>query len=221
LDELRGRDKKRAELQAELEVVFRSVEKAGLELRGKRENVADHLSGCITKELVDIGFEHGFFDVQLTPCAPGPSGMDEIDFGFAPNAGEDMRPLRMIASSGEISRVMLATKAVVARHDRIPVLVFDEIDANVGGEIGGAVGRKLAQVAECHQLICITHLPQVASCGTTHLAVSKKVEDGRTYTEVQLLDEESRPEEIARMLGGKDSTNVTLQHAKEMLGQSG
>ncbi len=218
LADLRGRDKVRAELQAELETVFHSVEEAGLALRSKRENVADYLSECITKELVDIGFEHGFFDVQLTPCEPGPAGMDEIEFGFAPNAGEDMRPLRMIASSGEISRVMLATKAVLAKQDRIPVLVFDEIDANIGGEIGGAVGRKLAQVAECHQLICITHLPQVAACGTTHLAVSKKVEDSRTFTEVELLDAESRPEEIARMLGGKDSTNVTLQHAKELLG---
>ncbi len=215
LDELRGRDKKRAELQIECDGVFRRVEKAGLELRGLRENVADNLSECITKELVDIGFEHGFFDVQLAPCEPGPSGMDEIDFGFAPNAGEDMRPLRMIASSGEISRVMLATKAVLARHDQIPVLVFDEIDANVGGEIGGAVGRKLAQVAECHQLICITHLPQVAACGTTHLAVSKSVQEGRTYTEVRLLDADSRPAEIARMLGG--GTEVSLQHAHEML----
>ena len=114
---------------------------------------------------------------------------------------------------------MLATKAVLAKQDQIPVLVFDESDANIGGEIGGAVGRKLAQVAECHQLICITHLPQVAACGTTHLAVSKSVQDGRTYTEVQLLDDESRPEEVARMLGGKDSTNVTLQHAREMLSQ--
>ena len=215
LDELRGRDKKRAELQIECDGVFRRVEKAGLELRGLRENVADNLSECITKELVDIGFEHGFFDVQLSTCEPGPSGMDEIDFGFAPNAGEDMRPLRMIASSGEISRVMLATKAVLARHDQIPVLVFDEIDANVGGEIGGAVGRKLAQVAECHQLICITHLPQVAACGTTHLAVSKSVQEGRTYTEVRLLDADSRPGEIARMLGG--GTEVSLQHAHEML----
>jgi DNA repair protein RecN (Recombination protein N) len=217
LDDLRGRDKKRAALQAELETVLQAVEKAGLALRSKRENVADLLSECITRELVDIGFEHGFFDVQLNGCEPGPSGMDEVEFGFAPNAGEDMRPLRMIASSGEISRVMLATKAVLAKQDRIPVLVFDEIDANVGGEIGGAVGRKLAQVAQCHQLICITHLPQVAACGTTHLAVSKKVEDGRTYTEVELLDAESRPDEIARMLGGKESTGVTLQHAKEML----
>lgn len=220
LTELRGRDKRRAELQAERDVVLRSVEEAGLRLRGKRENVADQLSECITKELVDIGFEHGFFDIQLMPCDPGPSGIDQIEFGFAPNAGEDMRPLRMIASSGEISRVMLATKAVLARHDQIPVLVFDEIDANVGGEIGGAVGRKLAQVAKFHQLICITHLPQVAACGTTHLAVSKSVQEGRTFTEVQLLDHDSRPDELARMLGGKDSTNVTLQHAKEMLEQT-
>ncbi|HEY5622105.1 MAG TPA: hypothetical protein VIR77_05855, partial [Pontiella sp.] len=220
LTDLRGRDKLRAELQTELDAVYQVLEKSGLELRQQRENVADLLSESITRELVDIGFEHGFFDVQINPCAPGPTGIDSIEFGFAPNAGEDMRPLRMIASSGEISRVMLATKAVLARQDRIPVLVFDEIDANIGGEIGGAVGRKLAEVARFHQLICITHLPQVAACGTTHLAVSKKVEDGRTYTEVQLLDEESRPEELARMLGGRDSTNVTLQHAREMLEQT-
>ena len=220
LKDLRGRDHCRDALQAEQDLILQSLEKAGLKLRSLRENVADNLSECVTRELVDIGFEHGFFDVQLVPAPPGPSGMDEIDFGFAPNAGEDMRPLRMIASSGEISRVMLATKAVLAKQDQIPVLVFDEIDANIGGEIGGAVGRKLAQVAECHQLLCITHLPQVAACGTTHLAVSKKVEDGRTFTEVELLDHESRPEEIARMLGGKDSTNVTLQHAQEMLGQT-
>jgi len=219
LSNLRGRDKRQAELKLEQDVIFQSLTAVGQVLREKRENIADQLSECITKELVDIGFEHGFFDVQLNPCEPGPSGMDEVEFGFAPNAGEDMRPLRTIASSGEISRVMLAIKAVLARQDRIPVLVFDEIDSNIGGEIGGAVGRKLAQVAEFHQLICITHLPQVAACGSTHLAVSKKVEGGRTYTEVQLLDSETRPEEVARMLGGKDSTNVTLQHAKEMLGQ--
>lgn len=220
LKELRGRDIRRVELQRELDQVHHALEQAGLILRKQRENVADQLSESITCELVDIGFEHGFFDVQITACDPGPFGMDSIDFGFAPNAGEDMRPLRLIASSGEISRVMLATKAVLARHDQIPVLVFDEIDANVGGEIGGAVGRKLAQVAKCHQLICITHLPQVAAYGTTHLAVSKSVLEGRTYTSVRLLEEDARAEEIARMLGGKDSTPVTLQHARELLGQT-
>lgn len=220
LVELRGRDQRRAELQGEQDAVRVELEKVGEALRTRRENVADHLSECITRELVDIGFEHGFFDVRLIPCDPGPSGMDQAEYGFAPNAGEEMRPLRMIASSGEISRVMLAIKAVLARQDQIPVLIFDEIDSNIGGEIGGAVGRKLAQVAEYHQLICITHLPQVAACGSTHLAVSKSVQDGRTFTEVRLLDDETRPEELARMLGGKDSTNVTLLHAREMLGQN-
>jgi len=220
LKELRGRSEKRAKLEKELRVVRAELEGAGLKLRKQRENVADHLSECIMKELVDLGFEHGFFDVQLSAVEPGSSGMDAVEFGFAPNAGEEMRPLRQIASSGEISRVMLAIKAVLARHDRIPVLVFDEIDANVGGEIGGAVGRKLAQVAKHHQLICITHLPQVASYGRTHLAVSKYVQKGRTFTEVKMLDEEERPEEIARMLGGKDLTSVTMQHAKGMLEQS-
>ncbi|MDZ8120097.1 DNA repair protein RecN [Pontiella agarivorans] len=220
LKELRGRDKKREKLENQLTLIFQDLDQTGAKLRAARENVADHLSECITRELVDIGFEHGFFDVQITPCDPTPTGMDTIDFGFAPNAGEDMRPLRMIASSGEISRVMLATKAVLAKQDQIPVLVFDEIDANIGGEIGGAVGRKLAEVARHHQLLCITHLPQVAACGNRHLAVSKKVEDGRTFTEVELLDDETRPEELARMLGGKDSTNVTLQHAREMLEQT-
>ena len=220
LKELRGRGHRREALLGELTSRFQTLEKVGTVLRKKRENVADHLSECITRELVDIGFEHGFFDIQVSPCDPTPLGMDVIEFGFAPNAGEDMRPLRLIASSGEISRVMLATKAVLAKQDQIPVLVFDEIDANIGGEIGGAVGRKLAQVAESHQLLCITHLPQVAACGNSHLAVSKKVEDGRTFTEVRLLDNEGRAEELARMLGGKDSTNVTLQHAKEMLNQT-
>ena len=220
LKELRGRDKRRDALLAEQREVFKHVEKAGLALRAQRETVADHLSEHITRELVDIGFEHGFFDVQVIACPPGPSGMDEVEFGFAPNAGENMRPLRMIASSGEISRVMLATKAVLAKQDRIPILVFDEIDANIGGEIGGAVGRKLAQVATCHQLICITHLPQVAACGGSHLAVSKKVDAGRTRTEVQHLDATTRPDEIARMLGGKNSSGITLQHAHELLEQA-
>jgi DNA repair protein RecN (Recombination protein N) len=143
--------------------------------------------------------------------------MDEIEFGFAPNAGETMRPLRAIASSGEISRVMLAVKAVLARHDRIPLLVFDEIDANVGGEIANAVGDKLAQVGLTHQVIAITHLPQVAVCGGAHYAVAKRVQDGRTFTQIVQLDGDARTEEIARMLGGKDLTKVTLRHAEELL----
>lgn len=217
LRDLQSRDEQRAEIEAERAAALVETEQAGLALSNKRQKAAGRLADAITAELRDLGFEHGLFEVQLMECDPTASGMDEIEFGFAPNAGESMRPLRMIASSGEISRVMLAVKAVLARHDRIPLLVFDEIDANVGGEIANAVGKKLAQVGKTHQLIAITHLPQVAACGATHFAVSKSVRNERTFTEITLLEETARTEEVARMLGGKDLTNVTLQHAGELL----
>jgi len=217
LKDLQSRDEQRASVEAECSAALLETEKTGKSLRKKRQKVAGELAKVITAELRDLGFEHGLFEVQLLECEPTASGMDQIEFGFAPNAGEAMRPLRAIASSGEISRVMLAVKAILARHDRIPLLVFDEIDANVGGEIANDVGAKLAQVGQTHQLIAITHLPQVAVCGSTHFAVSKCVRDERTFTEITCLEDILRTEEIARMLGGKDLTNVTLQHAQEML----
>lgn len=218
LKDLQSRDEQREQVAAERAIALAETEKAGNSLRQKRQKAAGELEKAITNELRDLGFEHGLFEIQLLDSeAPLASGIDEIEFGFAPNAGETMRPLRSIASSGEISRVMLAVKAVLARHDRIPLLVFDEIDANVGGEIANAVGEKLTQVGVTHQLIAITHLPQVAACGQTHFAVSKSVEDGRTFTKIKPLDSSVRAEEIARMLGGKDLTNVTLQHAGELL----
>jgi DNA repair protein RecN (Recombination protein N) len=131
-----------------------------------------------------------------------------------------MRPLRLIASSGEISRVMLATKAVLAQHDRIPVLVFDEIDANVGGEMGNAIGEKLQAIAAKHQVLCVTHLPQVAVHGRSHFVVTKEVRDGRTRTQIRPVEQDERVEELARMLGGRGLTTVTLRHAREMLKQA-
>ena len=217
LRDLETRGEQLAALEKEIAAVETELRKLGKKLREKRNEVAAKLAKAITRELKELGFAHGRFDVALREQEPQASGMDEIEFGFAPNAGEGMKPLRDIASSGEISRVMLATKAVLAGHDKIPVLIFDEIDANVGGEIGLAVGEKLAELGESHQVICITHLPQVAAKGETHFAVTKSLRDKRTITEVQLLDDESRVEEIARMLGGRDLTKVTLQHAREML----
>lgn len=215
---LESRDEQRAAVEAERSAALLETEKAGKSLSKKRQKIAGELADAITSELRDLGFEHGLFEVQLLDLdEPSPSGMDEIEFGFAPNAGETMRPLRAIASSGEISRVMLAVKAVLARHDRIPLLVFDEIDANVGGEIANAVGDKLAQVGTTHQVIAITHLPQVAVCGHNHFAVAKTVQDGRTFTRITQLDGDERTEEIARMLGGKDLTKSTLRHAEELL----
>jgi DNA repair protein RecN (Recombination protein N) len=219
LHELQSRETRLNELDQDQQQHRQQLDIAGEALHVAREEAADHLSERITRELVHLGFEHGFFDVTLHKQEPSLHGMDAIEFGFAPNAGEQMRPLRTIASSGEISRVMLAVKSVLAQQDQIPVLVFDEIDANIGGEIGRAVGRKLAEVGRLHQLVCITHLPQVAACGNCHLAVTKYVDAGRTFTEVRRLDEQSRPVELARMLGGEDSGGVSLEHAKTMLQQ--
>jgi DNA repair protein RecN (Recombination protein N) len=217
LADLTTRDERLEELEAERVAVEKEVLRFGADLHKERKAVAGKLEKAVTDELRALGFAHGRFGVSVEKNAPTPSGLDAIEFGFEPNVGEGMRPLRHIASSGEISRVMLATKAVLARHDQIPLMVFDEIDANVGGETGAAVGRKLQEVAGHHQIICITHLPQVAMHGAAHYAVRKQVKDGRTYTEVAPLEGEARVEEMARMLGGRDMTGVTLKHAREML----
>lgn len=217
LSDLETRGETLEKLDRERAEVEQAVRAAGETLRAGRTKAAKALAEAITIQLRDLGFAHGAFAVTVTPAEPQAAGMDTVDFAFAPNVGEPMRSLRAIASSGEISRVMLATKAVLAAHDRIPVLVFDEIDANVGGEMGHAIGEKLAAVSDTHQVLCITHLPQVAVHGRTHFVVAKAVQDGRTRTHMKAVQDDDRVEEIARMLGGKDRTRTSLQHAREML----
>ena len=215
LNDFKMRDKRIEEIKLKRDEILKTVLDLGLKLREKREFIADNLSESITKELSMIGFEHSFFDVSLIATEPNENGIDFVEFGFAPNAGEDMRPLHAIASSGEISRVMLAVKTILAKQDSIPILVFDEIDANIGGEIGKSVGQKLANISKNHQLLCITHLPQVAAFAYNHISVTKDVYDGRTYTKVNILNEDERALELSRMLGGKD--NISIEHAKLML----
>ncbi len=221
LRDLESRGERLQELDQAVVAALDKVDQAGGKLGKSRRQAASKLAKTITAELSDLGFPHGAFAVDLQAAEPGPSGLDAIEFTFAPNAGEPVRPLRAIASSGEISRVMLAVKAVLADHDSIPVLVFDEIDANVGGAMGTAIGTKLDTVGRHHQVLCITHLPQVAVFGKTHFAVVKEVVNGRTRTLISCLKKEQRIEEVARMLGGRDLTSVTLKHAKEMLGKNG
>ena len=145
------------------------------------------------------------------------TGLDTIEFQFAPNPGEPARPLRAIASSGEMARVMLALKTVLAAEDEIPVLIFDEVDANIGGETANAVGEKMRQIAAKRQVLCITHLPQVAATAGTHYVVTKQVKDGRTLSGITLLDLKERVTELARMLGGQ--SDVARKHAAALLKQ--
>ena len=139
-----------------------------------------------------------------------------MEFQFAPNPGEPARPLRAIASSGELARVMLALKTVLAAEDSIPVLIFDEVDANVGGETAHAVGDRMRQISDQRQVLCITHLAPVAAAAQTHYVVSKAVIDGRTESNIQRLTDSDRVDEIARMLGGK--VGAARKHAEELLG---
>ena len=217
LADLESRESRIETLSAEIAAAGRVVEKEGGLLSAARRKAADKLAKAVTKELHGLGFLKAGLSVQLKPHAPDASGCDTVDFHFAPNPGEPSRPLREIASTGEIARVMLAVKAVVAEHDAIPVLVFDEIDSNIGGEVGRAVGEKLRTVARHHQVIAITHLPQSAVYGDRHFAVAKTVSGGRTRSAIRLLEGEARVAEIARMLGGTSLTSVVEQHARELL----
>ncbi|MDD5677780.1 MAG: DNA repair protein RecN [Kiritimatiellae bacterium] len=217
LRDLQTRDEQVRKLDGELKASRQRLEALGQALRRKRAPAAENLVKAITAELHDLGFEKAAFAVMFSPVEPRADGLDALDFTFAPNPGELALPLRAIASSGEMSRVMLAVKTVLAEHDRIPVLIFDEIDVNIGGTTARRVGEKLAQVARRRQVLCITHLPQVAVHGNTQFAVEKQAQNGRTVARIIKLDTPSRIEEIARMLGGRDATRVTLAHARELL----
>lgn len=220
LADLEGRGARLAALADEIAAAEAAVRAAGAKLTAARTKAAARLARAVTRELHGLGFLRAGFDVSLAPHAPDATGCDAVDFLFAPNPGEAARPLREIASTGEIARVMLAVKTVVAEHDAIPVLVFDEIDSNIGGEVGRAVGEKLRAVARHHQVIAITHLPQSAVYGARHLAVAKAVSGGRTRSTIQPLEGEARVAEIARMLGGTSLTSVVEQHASELLSRA-
>ena len=221
LQQLEQREAELARLNREREKLDGELWKTGRELSAQRRQAVPRLARAAMKQLRDLGFQQSHFDVTVNTSnslpAHAASGLDDIDFQFAPNPGEPARPLRAIASSGEMSRLMLALKTVLAEEDEIPVLVFDEIDANVGGATAAAVGEKMRHIARRRQVICITHLPAVAAAASSHFVVTKRVEGGRTVSEITLLDEAHRAGEIARMLGGP--TEAALRHAEALLAQ--
>ena len=217
LDAIEHREVREAELREELEKADAEVRKVGAEIGARRREVAARLAGRVTRNLHGLGFLSASFGIKVGSCEPAEHGCDSVTFMFGPNPGEPDRPLADIASSGEIARVMLALKSVLAAHDRTDVLVFDEIDANIGGETGRAVGERLREIARRRQVVAITHLPQSAVYGDRHFVVSKSVSGGRTRTTIAEVAGDRRVNEIARMLGGKEPTGVVKDHAKELL----
>jgi DNA repair protein RecN (Recombination protein N) len=228
LAQLESRDAELARLNVALEKLDAELLSAGKKLSAARKKVIPLLAKAVGKQLEDLGFRQSKFDVAISEAGssrcddrtaqravPTTTGFDEIEFQFAPNPGEPAKPLRAIASSGEMARVMLALKTVLAAEDEIPVLIFDEVDANVGGETANAVGEKMKQIAAKRQVLCITHLPQVAAPADAHYVVTKQVKNGRTISEIELLGKKERVTELARMLGGQ--SDAARKHAEALL----
>jgi DNA repair protein RecN (Recombination protein N) len=201
-------------------------------LSRERKRVAKKLDREMKAALAELGMAESAFESRFADSSPtagadpegagiSESGMDQIEFYFSPNPGEVIKPLAKIASGGELSRTMLAIKSLVLGEGDISTLIFDEVDAGIGGRIAEIVGAKLKDVAVSHQVICVTHLPQIAAQAAAHYVVEKEVSKGRTYTAVRRLSEKERIGELARMLGGLKITDKTLRHAEEMLKMQG
>jgi DNA repair protein RecN (Recombination protein N) len=190
------------------------------ELTAKRTAVAKKLGPLVERGLADLGMEKAKFSVSVDlPGIPAetPTGFDVVEFIAQTNPGQLAQPLRKIASGGELSRIMLALKGILAKGDRVDVLVFDEIDSNVGGRLGSVIGGKLRSLADSHQVLCITHLPQIASYADRHFTVRKEVVDGKTESKVRRMEGPERLQEIAEMIGGHKITDTTRAQAQELL----
>ncbi len=209
-----------AKLEDEAKARRLALDAAAARLGEFRRALAAKLEGAIEASLGDLGMKKTKFAVSFTPeDPPGPRGAEKVEFLFSPNPGEPPKPLSRIASGGEMSRVMLALKAVLAETDEIPTMIFDEIDSGVGGGAAQAVGEKLATIALSRQVICVTHLARIASLGDSHYLIQKETVDGRTHTFVETLTSEKRVAEVARMIAGHPPTPITLANATEMLEQ--
>lgn len=203
LDTIENRGEKLEKLSAEVAACRVKLDAAGKTLSAARKKAAPKLAKEISAQLKDLGFKQSSFEVPLVLLAePGPQGFEGVEFQFGPNPGEPLLPLRQIGSSGEISRVMLAVKSALADQDATPLMVFDEIDANVGGEVARAVGLKMAALGSRHQVVSITHFPQVAATAAHHFVVEKEVTNGRTRSRLYPVTGEARIRELVRMLGG-------------------
>jgi len=220
LEELQGRCRSRDELQQEQAGQRATLEKLGAELSKKRRAAAVELEQQLATETRQLAMPHAVVQVAFEPLAePRSNGFEKVEFLFSPNPGEPPRPLGKVASGGELSRLMLAFKQVLPEGEA-PTMVFDEVDTGVGGAVAGVVGRKLRNLATDQQVFCVTHLPQVAAWAMQHIRVEKQVENNRTITTVQELDQDGQIQEIARMLAGEQITGAAKDHARELITQA-
>jgi DNA repair protein RecN (Recombination protein N) len=206
-----------SQLEGLLGPLRQTLDGLGERLSRERKRVALELKKSVERELNSLGMKKTVFEIRIDPAALSPRGVDRVEFLISPNVGEEVKPLAKIASGGELSRIMLAMKRILAKVGGRQVLIFDEVDSGIGGAMAEVVGNKLKELSRHHQVICVTHLPQIACFADQHHSVRKEVKSGRTMTLVDRLDKESIVDEIARMLGGVKVTEKTRAHAREMI----
>jgi len=220
-------DEKIPEFQRRVDDFYHRAQHLAQELSRRRQKAARALGAKVEGELSTLGMKKACFQIQVETGSPSQEGraepileekgLDRVEFFLSPNPGEDLKPLAKIASGGELSRIMLALKRIFTKERGVRILIFDEVDAGIGGAVAEVVGRKLKEISREYQVFCITHLAQIASFADAHYKVTKRIQGERTRVEVERLDEEGRIQELARMLGGVKITGKTLEHASEML----
>ena len=217
LDEITFSEERLAQMEKELAAVTAEAKAAGLLLRATRQTAARAMETRLSQELAALDMPRAQFVCQLEETDLTPDGLDSLRFLMTANVGEALKPLSKVASGGELARIMLAIKNVLAEQDRVGTLIFDEVDAGVSGRAAQKVAEKLRAVSKNKQVLCVTHLPQIAAAADVHLLIAKTEREGRTYTQVTALDRPGRTREIARIIGGAEITETTLRSAGEML----
>ena len=217
LDEITFSEERLAQLEKELAAATAEAKAAGLLLRATRQTAARAMETRLSQELAALDMPRAQFVCQLEETDLTPDGLDSLRFLMTANVGEALKPLSKVASGGELARIMLAIKNVLAEQDRVGTLIFDEVDAGVSGRAAQKVAEKLRAVSKNKQVLCVTHLPQIAAAADVHLLIAKTEREGRTYTQVTALDRPGRTREIARIIGGAEITETTLRSAGEML----
>ncbi|MFR6571844.1 MAG: DNA repair protein RecN, partial [Christensenellales bacterium] len=226
LEELQNAEQTMAELEQAQKQALAELYTHSLLLHEAREKAAQRFAAAVQKELADLGMQRAQFSVQFLPLPAkeeialpmfGENGLDTVEFMLSANPGEPQKPLAKVASGGEASRIMLALKNIAANLDGIDSLIFDEIDTGISGRMAQVVAEKMAQIAKTRQVICITHLAQLASMADTHYLIEKTVENDETRTRVHRLDETARQKEVARLLGGEGESGHGMLHAGELI----